>query len=80
MSFGPEVNGIVVEFAGDSATTAADVQRLMQTSSDVVAFALVRPYRELIDPRTNSWQLGAGQASRGEPISSGSHGPGHRGV
>jgi ABC-type antimicrobial peptide transport system permease subunit len=53
------VRALLVKTVADPSSVAGAVRRVMQGSSDRIAFVDVRPYRDLIDPRTRSWRLGA---------------------
>ncbi|HEY9226618.1 MAG TPA: FtsX-like permease family protein, partial [Gemmatimonadaceae bacterium] len=53
------VSGILVQVTGDEDRAASAVQRAIQSTSTVSAFARVRTYQDLLDPQLRSWRLGA---------------------
>jgi predicted permease len=55
----PTVMGLVVRTRGDVTTTAASVQRAIQSLTSRHVFAHVQPYQDLIDPQLRTWRLGA---------------------
>jgi hypothetical protein len=53
------VHAILVQTSAEPERLAADVQRLIQTTSPVSVRARVLPYQNLLDPQLRSWRLGA---------------------
>jgi predicted permease len=53
------VHAILVQTEGTPDRLVAPVQRIIQGTSTVPAYARARPYQELIDPQLRSWRLGA---------------------
>lgn len=59
MSGGPRIQCLLIRTDASPMEMAGAVQRVMQASSEEISYVEVRPYGDLIDPRTRSWRLGA---------------------
>jgi len=53
------IQALLIKASGRTDEAAATVRRVMQRSSERIAYVEVRPYRDLIDPGARAWRLGA---------------------